>query len=241
MDFIETQGIIFRVVKYSETSIICDIYTRDKGLSSYIVSGVRSTKSGQKAAIYKPMNLVNVVAYDHNIEKLNRIKEICLAYHYQKLNFDVLFSSMAIFIMEVCRNAIKEREANYPLYDFIHSRFISLDESLQMNPNTHLSFLAELSVFLGFAPMDNYSDANPYFNLLEGVYVESDNTDVFVLDREMSYLFYQICKYGQSNPEMIQTTRSQRNQLTEFWMQYYRFHIHGFKDVNSFEILKMVL
>ena len=112
MKVYSTEGIIFRVLKYSETSIICDIFTREKGLRSYIVSGVRTTKAGHKAAIYRPLNIVNLVSYDMEHDKLARITEISLSVHYQNINIDVIISSIAIFMLEVCRNAIKEREAN---------------------------------------------------------------------------------------------------------------------------------
>ncbi|MBK6666768.1 MAG: DNA repair protein RecO [Saprospiraceae bacterium] len=128
MKVYSTEGIIFRVLKYSETSIICDIFTREKGLRSYIVSGVRTTKAGQKAAIYRPLNIVNLVSYDMEHDKLARITEISLSVHYQNINIDVIISSIAIFMLEVCRNAIKEREANEELYLFLTEWLDFLDK-----------------------------------------------------------------------------------------------------------------
>lgn len=240
MNFVETQGIIFKVIKYSETSIICDIYTREKGLMSCIVSGVRSSKSGQKAAIYKPVNLVRVVAYDHNHEKLNRIKDISSTFHYQKINWNVLHSSVAIFILEICRNAIREREANYPLYDFIENYFKKLDESNHLNPNIHLVFMAQLSLFLGFAPMDNYSDDAPCFNMREGIFEPKDEPLPFMLDPDNSRIFNEICRNAIEGASTLQLNRQQRNQFTEIWLQYFKYHIPDFKDLNSYEILKML-
>ncbi len=240
MNFIETRGIIFKIVKYSESSIICDIYSKERGLISCIVSGVRSGKSSQKAVIYKPMNIVDVIIYDHNTDKLHRIKEINLAYHFQKINLAVVYSATAIFILEVARNSIKEREANYPLYTFLESFIIAIDESKAINPNIHLVFFARLSTFLGIAPMDNFSKENPCFNFMEGMYQPPENIQ-FVLDDKTSQLFFQVCQFSYDNPSLIQTNRSERNQLTEIWLHYYRHHIYGFKELNSFEILKMVL
>ena len=45
---IKTAGIIFQTKKYSESSLIADIYTEEKGLRSYIISGVRSKKGKGK-------------------------------------------------------------------------------------------------------------------------------------------------------------------------------------------------
>ena len=44
---IKTNGIVLKYLKYKESSIICKIYTESHGLQSFIVNGVRSTKSSQ--------------------------------------------------------------------------------------------------------------------------------------------------------------------------------------------------
>ncbi|HRD83510.1 MAG TPA: recombination protein O N-terminal domain-containing protein, partial [Saprospiraceae bacterium] len=60
---VKTSGIVFRAVKYSETSIITDVYTRDLGMQTYIVNGVRSARSKTGAALFQVMSLVEVVVY----------------------------------------------------------------------------------------------------------------------------------------------------------------------------------
>ena len=120
-----TRGIIFRVVKYGETSIICDIYTEAIGLKSYIINGVRKKKSRYPASLFQPMYLVDFVAYDNPKRSLNRIKEISSEYVYQSLPFDIAKSAIGIFAIEVIRKSIKEEEANVPLFEFIRSFFQS--------------------------------------------------------------------------------------------------------------------
>ena len=44
----QTKGIVLSSVKYSESSIICKIYTAKLGLQSYIVNGVRKKKGGRR-------------------------------------------------------------------------------------------------------------------------------------------------------------------------------------------------
>ena len=63
---IKTRGIIFKALKYSETSLILDIYTEEKGLRNYIISGVRNKKSKLKTGLLQPTMLVEMVAYEKN-------------------------------------------------------------------------------------------------------------------------------------------------------------------------------
>ena len=43
--FHKTKGIVLHTIKYSETSVIAKIYTEKLGLVSYMIKGVRSSKT----------------------------------------------------------------------------------------------------------------------------------------------------------------------------------------------------
>jgi DNA repair protein RecO (recombination protein O) len=48
----KTRGIALSYVKYRETSIIVRIFTRQFGIQSYIVNGVRSKSAKTKIALF---------------------------------------------------------------------------------------------------------------------------------------------------------------------------------------------
>jgi len=51
----KTRGIVLRAVKYGETSLVVTIFTEEFGIQSYLVNGVRSTRSARiKAASFQP-------------------------------------------------------------------------------------------------------------------------------------------------------------------------------------------
>ena len=184
----KSQGIIFRTIKYSETSIICDIYTREKGLKSFIASGVRSVKSRGNAAIYRPCNIVEIIGYEQDAERLSRIKEISLGFHFQNINVQISISSIAIFILELSRNSIKEKEPNIELYDFLHNWLLYLDESVNYNNCLHLKFMIEFSYFLGFGPLENHAAEALHFDMLEGIFADYRNESTNTLDADESAL-----------------------------------------------------
>ena len=131
---IKTRGIILRTVKYSETSIIADIYTEGVGLRSYIISGVRTQRSRVAMGLLQVMSLVDIVAYDAP-GKLNRIKEIHAAHIYTALPFDVRRSSIGLFMAEVTRRTIRESEENEALFAFLFDIFQYLDETAERFTN----------------------------------------------------------------------------------------------------------
>src|SRR5256885_10343745 len=132
-----TRGVVFRTIKFSETSVISKIYTEKFGMQSYIVNGVRSEKSKTKAALLQVMSMLDMEVYHHEHRNLNRIKEMRPMYVYSSLLFEPLKSSLGLFMMEVLNKCIHEEEANEEMFTFIIQKLQLLDQ-LQKIPSDYL-------------------------------------------------------------------------------------------------------
>lgn len=238
---IKTSGIILRTVKYSETSIIADIYTREKGLRSYIVSGVRTQKSKVSAGLMQIMSLVDIVAYDRDEKGLNRIKEIKAAHVYMSLPFDVLKASVGVFIAEVIRRAIRETDENKELFDFLFSVFQYLDETKESYANLHLCVLVELANYLGIQLYEEGYDENAVFDLREGVFTSETVGHTHFLNEKLSHILRGVILTNWKNCHQLKITRDERKQLLAELVTYYRLHIDNFPEINSLKILQEIL
>lgn len=241
MQLYKTKGIVFRTLKYSESSIIADIYTLDKGLKSYILSGVRSGKTGGKSTILRPLNILALIAYESGNDKLSRIKEISLDKHYQKINFDIITSSMALFMLEVCRNALTEKEANETLFEFIENWLYFLDETEVYSPCYHILFMVELSGHLGFGPMPNYTLDVPVFDLLEGSFCNLAVDHRYFIEADRAKFIYDLCRMNRDQINLWQPSKMHRDLLVEDMILYFRLHLPGFKELKSLAVLRQVL
>lgn len=241
MELYHSQGIIFKTLKYGESSIICDIYTREKGLKSFIVSGIRSQKSGGKAAIYRHLNIIDIVAYNQEGDRLARIKEINLGHHYALINVHVIISSVAIFMLEICRNAIREREPNPELFDFLCSWLLFLDTHTPFHPASHLLFMIEFSSALGFGPMPNQHTTRPYFSLIEGCFDHFAASAPHVLDSAESNDLYSLMLVTRDDLDNFRLPKASRDKLTENLLMYYKLHLPSFKTIQSLDVLRAVL
>ena len=233
---IKTQGIILRTVRYSETSIIADIYTEEKGLRAYIISGVRNRNAKMGMGMLQIMSIVELVTYDRDSKTINRIKELKAAYVYQTLPFDVKKAAIGMFMAELVSKTIKETEVNKALFQYLYESFVALDQAQQSIGNWHLLFMLEMATFLGFMPDNNYTRETPWFDLQEGVFVAEKPVDNY-LNKEMSLVFSKLL----ANEDSVVMNRSQRNELLKKMMTYYQLHIESFKELNSWHILQEVL
>lgn len=238
---LKTRGIVFRSVKYSETSIIADIYTEGKGLRTFIISGVRQAKARVSAGLLQVMSLVDMVTYFREEKDVHRIKEIRAAHIYQQLPFDVRRGAIGLFMAEMSRKTIRESEENRGLFSFLYSYFQYLDTSANAVVNLHLHFLLHLSVFLGFRPGGNYGKECPYFDLSEGLFVSVQQNHRNLVDVEHSRLLAQLLKSNKEACHKIKIDAKQRRQLLEHLLAYYRLHIDNFPKINAHTILQEVL
>ena len=249
---IKTRGIVLRAIKYSETSVIVDIFTEQFGLRSYIISGVRTSKSKVAAGLLQVMSLVDIVAYE-KAEKLNRLTEIRAAHVYTALPFDMTRMSVGLFMAEVAQRSIKGSEENRPLFNFLFDIFKFLDITNGSVANLHLAFLVELSGHFGFRPEVNedeyYDDEELTLDLREGIFLpfyEDEEYDgeplpSHFLKANLTTLLRGFLKTPWHESANIKMNRDERRALIAELLRFYQWHLAGFPDIQSFKILQEIM
>jgi len=239
---VKSRGIVFRTIKYSETSIITDIFTREKGLRSFIVNGVRKAKPKFSQSLFQIMSQVDILAYDNDRKNLNRIKEIQSDYNYVDLPFNVIKSSIGVFMTELCQKSIKEREANFELYDFLSDWFKYLDQCNHSISNIHLKFMIDFSSLLGFQPMNNFNEIEkPYFNLEEGYFTSNATEGKYIMSGHSSRIFHDLMNTELANIASVKLSRESRAGIIDQLIIFYKLHIENFPNLNSVSVLAEVL
>lgn len=230
---------VLHTTKFSETSVIVKIYTEKLGLVSYIVKGVRSSKSKGKASQLQPLALLDMAVTHQENKQLQYIKEYKRAYTYQTIPFDTVKSTMALFLLEVITKAIREHEQNEELFDFLFDIFQTLDRTEKVDPNFHLIFMLRFSGLLGFMPQGNYSQENQFFKLADGSFT-AVNEAVDYLSAAESKLLFDLLNANLFSNRSARISRTERKKLLVNLIRYYQFHLENF-SLKSPEILEEIL
>ncbi|MCS4433943.1 DNA repair protein RecO [Aquiflexum gelatinilyticum] len=225
----KTKGIVLSYIKYSETSIIVRVFTREFGLKSYIVNGVRSKSTKSKMAIYQPLTLLDLVVYDKEGSNLNRISEAKLLAPFQLVPFDFLRSGIAMFMAEVMGKSVFEGYQNEEFYDFLESAIQLLDDPQTLLKHFPLVFLWESSKYLGFAPEDSESF---FFELKQ--YPEGPD----VMEEEKDYLRNIIAQSFYCEDKS--TSKTRKNMLDHFLI-FYGNHLELAGDWKSIKVLRQMM
>ena len=239
MQTYKSRGIVFKSIKYGETSVIIDLYTRQRGLRSFIINGVRRSKTRSGSGLYRPLSILEVVAFDQHDDKLARIKEAMSAHIYQSMLQDVIKANIALFSIELARNTIKEKEGNPELYDFLESWLIHLDATNDKLAYYPLRFLIGLCSHLGFAPTNNYSEQT-YFDLYEGQFYTTP-VSTYYCDIPTSANLHNFLSIEVDAMADLKMTPADRSHLLDQLMDYIALHIPHFKPLKSLPILRQIL
>jgi len=232
---VKTQGIILKTTKFRETSLIVKAYTQSHGLLSFIVNGVRTSKKTNKAVLFQPLNFLDLIIYYKENKGLLHLKEYKFNFLYQDLPFNIIKSSIAIFILEILEHSLSEEEENEELYDFIKNTFVQLDSQKDMIGNFHLQFLVDYMHFKGIQAQGQYSTATPYFNIREGNFTSEIKSFGFLsgtLAQNFSSLLHK---------EKLSLSKAARKELLETLVLYYNSHIDNFRKIRSLEILETIM
>lgn len=233
---IKTQGIVFRSVKYSETSLILDIFTRDYGLKTYIISGVRQNKSRSGAALYQIGSVLDIEAYEKENSKINRLKEAKIAYFYSTLYFEIKKFSIALFLIELLSKVIKEKEKNKPVYSQILNALIYLDSTHNRTSNYHLCFMAKAVSSLGFEIQSNFTTINNIFDIREGKFIDKYPTHKDYLEANDAKMFSDILNTMPENSYTLILPSGKNKEFLTVLISYYEYHIGNIGNLKTMEV-----
>lgn len=217
----KTNGIVFRFVKFGETSIIANIFTDQFGLQGYMVKGVRTSSRKSKIALFQPLTLLDMVVYHKESGGIMHIKEVKCFHPYQQITADVRKATIGMFINEVLNRAVKEQSHTQEIFHFISESLICLD-TLGRPENFHLMFLIGLSKHLGFGP-------NLASEVLGGRLITDEEERVLTLLLSSDY------------HAIIPISYLQRQNILAVLLRFYQTHVDGFGEMKSLAVLKEVL
>ncbi|MBO4231738.1 MAG: DNA repair protein RecO [Bacteroidales bacterium] len=244
---VKTKGIVLNRRKYSDTSLIVKVFTRQCGVVSFIVKNAFSKNSRFSQAHFAPMNLLELTFHHKNNTSLQYIKELSFYRHYENIPFDLAKNTILLFYNELLYRLLFDYGADERLYDFIEHELIGLDSCEKLRPDAHIIFMATLARELGFLPDNNLSELTPYFAVDDGCFTSFPHSKEEGLDREASRYLSEILttvSEGGTRHDNATPTKAVRNNVLDILVIYFERHneqLHGLHSVEMFRKLAEIL
>ena len=234
---IKTKAIVLTSIKYSEADLIVKCLT-EEGVKSYLIRSIfRSRSKKLKIGYFQALSQLDITANHNKQGNLNKITEARVSYLYNSLATNIYKQSIALFLAEVLAHALKEEEKNQVQFRFIETSLQWLDQHDSF-ANFHLIFMFRLTKYLGFYPDVENHEAQ-YFDLEEGTFKSTKPYRNF-LDGKKLILFKSIIGIKFDDMLGLKWNSESRQIVLDILLQYYEFHLPGFKTPRSLKVLKEV-
>jgi DNA repair protein RecO (recombination protein O) len=237
----KTRGIVFKTTNYSESSVVVQVFTEKFGLQSYLINGIKKPKSKIKLNSLQPLHLLDMVVSHKATGGIQRVSELRHQPVFLTIPYDIVKSSIVLFLNEVLYKSLKQHEADEVLFEFLFHAIEILDSVSAGLANFHLYFLLRLTRFLGFYPDMTQSKDGAYFDLMDGRYVIHQPPHTLFLEPAYAAAWTSIINSNFDDLENLKISGAARKVLLEKILVYYRCHVEGFGQIRSHEVLEEVM
>lgn len=234
----KTKAIVLHSFKYNDNRLIVDLFTLDRGRMAVVVTVSSSPKAKFRKNLFAPSTLLYIETDYRQGARLQKLKDVAIAYPMTSIPFDPEKASIVLFVSEFLYHALKGEQESRPLFEFIADSIQWLDIADDGFVNFHIVFLLRLTLFLGFMPnLDDYEDGD-LFDLRNSSFVKTVPPHRDFLGVEESSLVGIMMRMNFRTMHLFRLTRTQRNRLLDIIVAYYRFHLPDFPELKSLEVLR---
>ena len=236
----KTKGIVLHQIKYTDSGIVTQIYTRKFGRQSFLIKGMRNKKTGKHNINFQPLFILDMELYYKAAREMQILKEYSVSFAPYDIYSNIKKSSVAIFLGEVLTSVLKEETPHDEMFKYIEESIKYFESCKESFANFHIAFLAGLSSFLGFEPHPRLEKEDQFFDMLNGIFVPVPPVHGNYANEEITNILADFFVSSYDSISNISLSGKMRNDILETLVRFYSLHLPGLKRIKSLEILKEV-
>lgn len=235
------RGVVLHQLKYSEDSLIVDVFTEENGAMSFWVKVSRANRNRVLSSLLSPLNFVDILYENRPGKSIQRIVEMNTCHPCCSIPFHPLKATIVLFLQEFLYYTLRKEATNKPLFSYMEHAIQWLDESEKQFTNFHLMFLLNMTRFLGFLPNLEGFRQGCVFDLQEGHFSSSVPFHKCYLDAEESFWVKDFMRMNTRTMAHFHLNREQLSRVLYILNEYYRLHVPEFPELKSVAVLQEVL
>ncbi len=233
----KTDGLVINTINYSDKYILVQIFTKEFGRVTYMVSKTRSKSSKVQRSLFYPLALLHLQVEHKPSREIQHIKEVQILHHQYDTMSDIGKTSVVFFLSEFLSRILKETDKSEHLYEFLDQSVRLLEMTNQSIANFHLVFMLKLSHFLGFYPNLEDYQPNSYFDMRNGEFVQQQPLHNNYVTKEESFHLARLARISFENMHKFIFKRQDRINIINRILEYYRLHLNEFPKLKSLDVL----
>ena len=217
-------AITLYTIRYSDKNTIVHLFTRESGRVAMLLPQGMTAAARRRNALFMPLSVLEIEAMRSPGSDIYRLKEVNALELGHEIHSDPMKNAIALFVAELLGKVVIDREDSGELFDFA-SRAVSLLEYQRRGlGNFHICYMMKLAMFLGIYPdLGGYTEGYG-FDMQEAQFVRYDVSRPMVLNALAAREIYRMSRMSFANMHHFKYNRTQRGELLELMLQYYRLH-----------------
>lgn len=246
----KTQAVVLKSIKQGETSKILTLYTRSFGKLAVIAKGARSTRSRFGGSL-EPLNYISIVFYEKENRDLQFLSQADIIEAFPKIKHNLEKTTVAMAACELVNQLEIGVSPNTVLFDLLLKCLGGINLAGGTPKNYLRAFEVQLFELIGFKPnLQTCMRCNQarfeeiIFDLSQGGYYcercAKTRTAGMLLNRESGHALRVFQQTSFSGLNGVLPSGLARQQVDDFLLSYFRYHVDGFKELKSLKFLKQV-
>lgn len=233
-------GIVLHVLRYSDKNSIVHILTDRCGRMSFLLPQGATKGARMRNAMFMPLSVIEFEAKILPGRDLHTFRDARSTVSPASIYADPSKNAIAMFISELLTRSIQESEENLPLFRFIETSIMLLNEMEVGVANFHIWFLYNLGAFLGIQPdVESYNEGY-WFDMANGVFTKERPLHSHLLTPQEAPVILLLSRMTSRNLHHYRFSRTQRGEILDIALNYYRLHNSMTGSLRSPDILKQL-
>ena len=172
------------------------------------------------------------------LRDLQRIRDATRQFPLYEITRHMTKISLTFFLSELLTRLLHESDHNEMLFDYLKNSVETLEATEKGVANFHLAFMLGLTRFMGIYPNMEGAGRNGYFDLMNGEFTRHVPLHTHYLNREQSAYLLLLQQMNYGNMHLFRLSRTQRNMIVDYLLDYYRLHTYEFPPLKSLDVLR---
>ena len=152
---ISTNAIVLKRISYSDSSLICRIFTKESGKITIIAKGAKRPKN-IASAVLEPINHIHLEYYQKNTRNIQILKNCIFIQNYSFIRNNLNKLLLALSVVEIIDKSMHDGNPQPIIYKLTWRIFEKLNNKDYNHWIIYIFFLYHFSVRLGFKPDIKY-------------------------------------------------------------------------------------
>lgn len=240
----KTNIIVLKTVRYSESSLIATVFSREHGKIAVIAKGAKKPKS-KFSGLIEPGKILSVIYYFKPTRSVQTLSDASCEVRLDSLTSDIEKMAIGMSVVELVSQLIHEGEVNEPVYEFTRNFLIWLHEQDKVTRLVFPYVQVRLAHLLGLGlQLENAGDQKSrlFFNISAGtISATPDANHSEKLTSNQQQFLRQAVTTRSYTILKLNVSKNELSELIDHLDKYFRYHLEGIKPRKSDAIFDQIL